>query len=132
MICTSLIVVSIGNTMAQKVDEERMTRDIEVAENVLTTLIKQQFDNQRMFFPLEIRGSYQSGYGVTFTLPADFTTPIVFSVPQGRGNVIIHDGSDELAPVISHSYRYEMEDELARSEEEKARANSLKDKAREK
>src|SRR5690606_40532571 len=68
MICTFLFVVSVGSTMAQKVDEERMNRDIAVAENVLTTLIKQQFDNQRMFFPLEVRGSYQSGYGVTFTL----------------------------------------------------------------
>ena len=63
-------------SFAQKLDEERMDRDIAVAENVLSTLIKQQFSNQRTFFPLEIRGNYQPGYGVTFTLPADFTTPI--------------------------------------------------------
>ncbi|MEP6737051.1 MAG: hypothetical protein ABJA70_16125 [Chryseolinea sp.] len=64
---------------AQKLDEDRMTRDIAVAENVLGTLIKQQVsNNQRNFFPIEIQGNYQQGYGVTFSLPADFTTPMVF------------------------------------------------------
>ncbi|MEO5978322.1 MAG: hypothetical protein ABIS36_19695 [Chryseolinea sp.] len=64
---------------AQKLDEDRMTRDIAVAENVLGTLIKQQVSNtQRNFFPIEIQGNYQQGYGVTFSLPADFTTPMVF------------------------------------------------------
>lgn len=129
MICTFLFVVSVGSTMAQKVDEERMNRDIAVAENVLTTLIKQQFDNQRMFFPLEVRGSYQSGYGVTFTLPADYTTAIAISIPQSRSMII--EGPNDLAPVVSYNFR-EMEEELVRSDEEKARSNSLKDNAREK
>src|SRR3954469_21250554 len=63
---------------AQKIDEARMERDIEVAENVLSTLLRQQFDKQHMFFPLDVKGTYQPGYGVTFRLPADFTTPITF------------------------------------------------------
>lgn len=75
-------------SFAQKLDEERMARDIAVAENVLSTLIKQQVSNQRTFFPLEIKGNYQPGYGVTFNLPADFTTPIAFFAPQG-GDVMI-------------------------------------------
>jgi hypothetical protein len=79
--------------LAQKFDEERMKRDIEVAENVLATLIKQQFNNQRTFFPLEVRGSYQSGYGVTFALPADFTTPIVLNLSTGNDNLFISGGS---------------------------------------
>lgn len=76
-------------SFAQKIDEERMQRDIAVAENVLSTLIKQQFGNQRTFFPLEIRGNYQAGYGVTFALPADFTTPIAFISPPGVNDVVI-------------------------------------------
>ncbi|SHH55719.1 hypothetical protein SAMN04488109_4349 [Chryseolinea serpens] len=71
----------------QKFDEERMQRDIAVAENVLSTLIKQQISNQRTFFPLEVKGSYQSGYGVTFTLPADYTTPMVWN--DGNGSTTI-------------------------------------------
>jgi hypothetical protein len=73
-----VLALSSGIAMSQKIDDTRMSRDIEVAENVLQTLIKQQFDNQRTFFQLEISGSYQEGYGVTFRLPADYTTPLVF------------------------------------------------------
>ncbi len=99
----SLIVLALssGVGMGQKVDETRMNRDIEVAENVLQTLIKQQFDNQRMFFQLEINGSYQAGYGVTFRIPADFTTPLAFNFSSGDGNVMIWDGGQS-----SFSYRY--------------------------
>lgn len=51
-----------------KMDERRMEQDIEVAENILSTLIRQQFD-RRNFFPTEVNGSYLAGYGVTFRLP---------------------------------------------------------------
>ncbi|MBL0742957.1 hypothetical protein [Chryseolinea lacunae] len=78
MMTVMLMLATTPATMAQKFDEQRMTRDIAVGENVLSTLIKQQFNNQRTFFQLEVNGSYQEGYGVTFTLPADFTTPIAF------------------------------------------------------
>jgi len=36
-----------------KIDEVRMQRDIEVAENILGTLIKQQYD-KRQLFPMEV------------------------------------------------------------------------------
>ncbi|MBX2945963.1 MAG: hypothetical protein KF725_09020 [Cyclobacteriaceae bacterium] len=77
---------------AQKIDEARMGRDIAVAENVLKTLIRQQFDKQRMFFGLEVEGSYQAGYGVTFRLPADFTTPIAMSFSGDFGDMVWIDG----------------------------------------
>jgi hypothetical protein len=77
----SLIWTVMHPAFAQKADEERMTRDIAVAENILGTLIKQQFEKQKMFFPLEIKSNYQPGYGITFYIPADYTTPIVFSLP---------------------------------------------------
>ena len=47
MIQTLVCSVVVFNTMpaiAQKIDEARMQRDIAVAENVLGTLIKQQFE----------------------------------------------------------------------------------------
>ncbi len=90
MIQTLLCSVVVFTTMpaiAQKIDEERMQRDIAVAENVLGTLIKQQFEKQKMFFPLEIKSNYQPGYGVTFYIPTDYTTPIVFALP-GDDNFI--------------------------------------------
>jgi hypothetical protein len=109
----------------QQQDDERMKRDIEVAENVLSTLIKQQFNNQRTFFPLEVKGSYQSGYGVTFNLPADFTTPIVFSISGGNDNVFISGGNRQNEP---NSYVYEMEV----GEDTNPDQIRLKDRAREK
>src|SRR6185295_3082236 len=62
-----------------KIDEQRMQRDIEVAENVLSTLIRQQL-NRRNFFPFEVEGNYSPGYGVTFRLPMDFGGPMMFSL----------------------------------------------------
>ncbi|MEJ1239555.1 hypothetical protein WBG78_15570 [Chryseolinea sp. T2] len=97
---TASIILNSAAVNAQRFDKERMDRDIAVAENVLYTLIKQQFANQRTFFQLQVRGSYQAGYGVTFVLPADYTTPIVLQqndmiwTPAGGGtNVSIYDGS---------------------------------------
>jgi len=84
------------NSTAQNIDDERMTRDIEVAENVLATLIKQEFEQRRTFFGLDVKGSYQPGYGVTFRVPADHSLPFVFSI-----------GGNELNPaVIADDYSY--------------------------
>ena len=68
------------HTLAQAVDEERMKRDIEVAENVLATLIKQEFQEGTSFFGLDVKGSYQPGYGVTFRVPTDQSLPFVISI----------------------------------------------------
>lgn len=92
----ALVLESTG-ALAQKIDDERMVRDIEVGENILTTLIKQQLNNQRTFFPLEIRGSYQAGYGVTFALPADYTTPIAFINIQTTGTGTISSSWEDAA-----------------------------------
>ena len=73
------VMINLQTVFAQKLDQERMDRDIAVAENVLGTLIKQQFNSQRTFFPLEIKGSYQAGHGVVFRLPANSPPPLVFS-----------------------------------------------------
>lgn len=98
---SSVLVLVMGAHVAtaQKIDDERMRRDISVAENVLGTLIKQQFSNQRTFFQLEIKGNYQPGYGVTFSLPADYTTPIAFTLGSGNGVVVYSDEFEEPATI---------------------------------
>ncbi len=55
---------------AQKIDDDRMTRDLEIAKNVLGTVIKQQ-QGTRSFFNVEAEAHYMAGYGVTFRLPPD-------------------------------------------------------------
>ena len=76
-----LSVVMISTGFSQANNDDRMNRDIEVAENVLATLIKQQFSKERNFLGIEVEGQYQEGYGVTFAIPTDFTVPIIFSDP---------------------------------------------------
>jgi hypothetical protein len=67
-----LVAFIISATAQNKIDEQRMQRDIEVAENILTTLIKQEF-SRRNFFPIEITGEYREGHGVTFRLPENIS-----------------------------------------------------------
>jgi len=81
LLCSAVLFTTMP-AVAQKIDEERMQRDIAVAENVLGTLIRQEFEKQKMFFPLEIKSNYQPGYGITFYIPTDYTTPIVFALPS--------------------------------------------------
>ncbi len=80
----------------QKIDEQRMYRDIEVAENVLTTLFKQELNQQRTFFGLEIKGTYQEGHGVMFRLPGDYNMPYFYSTPEARGGVYYRDDARPL------------------------------------
>lgn len=74
------LIFSFTLTGAQdKVDQGRMDRDIEVAENILSTLIKQQFE-KRSFFPMEVTGEYREGYGVTFRLPYELNGPMIWNI----------------------------------------------------
>ncbi len=51
-----------------KVDEQRMDQDILVAENILSTLMRQSY-GKRSYFPIEVKGAYTPGFGVTFRVP---------------------------------------------------------------
>jgi len=67
---------------AQTIDDERMQRDLRVAENVLTTLVKHELGQDGQFFGFAVRGNYQQGYGVTFSLPGDHTVPLVLHTTE--------------------------------------------------
>lgn len=82
-----------------KVDEARMNRDMEIAENVLQTILRQEF-GKRNFFPYEVSGSYRAGYGVTFRLPNDFDVPMAL-IWNDEPNIVINNGRDG-----SYSYSY--------------------------
>jgi hypothetical protein len=73
---------------AQKPTEDRMKRDIAVMETALSEMIKQEFD-QRNFLFMDVKGSYVSGYGVTFTVP---TSMITGTWSTGGNEVVIVDG----------------------------------------
>lgn len=118
---------------AQNIDEARMARDISVAESVLKTLIRQQFDQQRMFFGLEVEGSYQAGYGVTFRLPADFTMPIAMSFSGDMGDMMWMDGQrpGSFSYSITSPSSREVQVLEQRSRELEQQAKELEQRARE-
>ena len=90
----AVVILAVSGAMAQnKIDEQRMERDIEVSENVLGTIIKQQFE-KRAFFPMEIEGNYMQGYGVTFRIPYEVLGSSWFfgQAPEPPG-VAFMDGS---------------------------------------
>lgn len=88
---------------AQKIDEARMERDIEVAENILNTLLRQKSE-RRYFFPMEVEGKYMPGYGVTFRLPGEMMRvwgalapldPIVVQYPAAACKYSYSSSTDE-------------------------------------
>jgi hypothetical protein len=127
LVMMACIALTAASTRAQvKLDEERMQRDIEVAENILSTLLKQQFD-KRSFFPMEVRGSYRSGYGVTFQLPVDNVFMVWGETPGAFFNDNWNDGTWTEgfdAPVVIKNRNGERaEEEIARVKED---ANRVK------
>lgn len=87
LISAALLLEATSSAAQGKVDNERMDRDIEIAENALATMIRQQFSRNR-YYGMEIRGSYTPGYGVTLRLPGDFN--YVNRVGwEGKGGAVI-------------------------------------------
>jgi len=95
MISAAVLILAVSGVIAQnKIDEQRMERDIEVAENVLETIIKQQFE-KRSFFPMEIQGNYMAGYGVTFRIPYEILgSSWFFGQPSEPPGVNFMDGGN--------------------------------------
>jgi hypothetical protein len=77
----SFLIITILMSMAaygQNIDKQRMDRDLEVAKNVIQSLLGK--DNSYLMWSRNIDASYLEGYGVIFTLPNDF----VYSVGRSR------------------------------------------------
>jgi hypothetical protein len=112
------IVMQSHVTLAQKIDDERMTRDIEVAENVLSTLIKQEISQNRNFFGLDVKGTYQEGYGVTFRIPGDYNTTMIFT----QGTRMYYE---DVSPGVTIG-RVDQEEKVRRERDEAERTETMK------
>lgn len=101
-----IILISIATvTFAQKVDQERMTRDIEIAENALATIIKQQYGRNNRNIWIEVKANYTPGFGVTMRLPNDNSNWIYEYSYQssGGGNIGIIAPAPNGAATITYS-----------------------------
>ena len=113
-----VILFSISNGQDK---DERIKRDIEVAENVLSTLIRQQMERKSSFWSVEVKGSYTPGFGVTLRIPYE-NSPMAFAfstedirgatsiwAPEAEGgDVVIRNGNG--ATVIERRAREEGQD----------------------
>ena len=89
LICAAMVLgTNVAMAQNDNDNDSRLNRDIAVAENVLNTLIKQEF-SKRNFFPVNVKGTYRSGYGATFIVPTDMLSPMVW----GSSDVIMLDGA---------------------------------------
>jgi hypothetical protein len=115
---------------SQTIDDARMVRDIEIAENILGTIIKQEFEQERSFFALDIRGGYQPGYGITFRMPADYATPLAFTL-RGGNQDLYGNGDQGLTYSVGSTTPAYNQNRLAVAEDA-ARGYSLDEKNRQK
>lgn len=123
----AMVFIAAGAIAQGKVDEDRMQRDLEVTENILSTLIKQKFE-KRSFFPVEIQGEYREGHGVTYRLPYEFNGPMVWGLGP---DIAVLDGR-------SFSYSFEFPNgeqaELARvlDEDQRVKTETIRSTGRSK
>lgn len=129
----SVVYLMVVSTFAFAQADERMERDIKVAEGVLSSLIKQQFQNSS-WIPVSVEGSYRSGYGITFSV-ANFSnfpmnymvTPRAPQAPrvrvqggQGLGYTYSIE-TDEEGEVISEKITGRSADKTSKEEAEERR-----------
>ncbi|MGC4022109.1 MAG: hypothetical protein QM734_09275 [Cyclobacteriaceae bacterium] len=138
-----IVWMMIAGTIASaqnKVDDERMQRDIEIAENILSTMIKQQL-NRHNFFPMEVQGSYLPGYGVTFRLPSSefgnffyiqggndswtIDPPMPLGAPRAMTYSISSSNESEDAVAVEHeAIQAQKQAEIARQDAENAKRDA--------
>ncbi len=143
IMCVVAVVCSFMAIGQTKVDELRMEQDIEIAENILSTLARQQA-GKRNFFPTEVNGSYTAGYGITFRMPLggpfnafmfnSFDAPDMEIVtPDGSFSYYSYSGDDDedcvdCEKVKAKIARGAAEQDKARAEQSRARVQGMKRK----
>lgn len=113
-----------------------MERDIEVAENILGTLLRQQ-TGRRNFFPIETSGSYAPGYGVTLRIPQDGPFAFMFMAPPDPADIMTEEISPNgttitmsTAPKVARGQRAKAEAERSVAEEQRAKAEAERSMSR--
>lgn len=91
---------------AQDHDAEKMTRDIEIAEDVLIKLIQQQLNTET--WQDDVEGKYLDNYGVVFTIR---TLAESYAIGVGKDQIYIRNGRFGIKGGLSLLDKDEVEDE---------------------
>ena len=128
-----VLMMTVGMAVAQD-KEERIKRDVEVAENVLSTLIRQQMEKRSSFWPVEVKGSYTAGYGVTLRIPFEnwsFAYGVNTTAPAVWGTQDEFGGRNGVTVISRDKIREEIEAGQFDKEKLKAKRSTDRDSARE-
>lgn len=109
-----------GFKAGDEIDEKRMNRDLEIAKNILATLIKSNADS--WFGGSSIDASYIRGYGVVFTIPEH----LVYFHRGGNLMVI-----PEMPPMPDVEVEFDFDEDFEFSEKEIAKAEKEMKKQKE-
>ena len=135
IIILCIIPLFFGFKSGEGIDENKMNRDLEIAKNIIATLIKT--DANSFFGGNSIEASYIKGYGVVFTIPEH----LVF-FHGGPGNFFVMPKMPDMEP-FEMEFHFESEDgsdsfeqeeqfrvqNKARLEQDKAQMEQEKEKA---
>lgn len=93
------VLTIVGNTYtySQSIDQERMDRDLKVAENILATL-SEQGNGRRLWGYDNVESSYVPDYGVIFTMPMRNSISFMGQnavISTGKDDVIVIQDSDD-------------------------------------
>lgn len=69
VLCWLGMAMAIAQERSESIKDDRIRRDVEVAENVLSTLIRQQMERRTNFWVGDVKGTYTPGFGVTLRIP---------------------------------------------------------------
>ena len=93
-----------------QINDARMNQDLEIAENILSTLSSQGGDKSRsFFFGRNSRSSYVEGYGVIFNLPSSDGLLVIDRDGAGEAVIVERRGVNG----NSFSYNYAPEEKAA-------------------
>lgn len=102
-----------------QIDEKKMARDLEIAKNILATLIKTSSGS--FFGGQSIEASYINGYGVVFTIPEHL---VYFSVGSEQHIIEIPDVPSVSAPPypdFNFQFDFQFDDSISEEAHEQAR-----------
>lgn len=122
---TLIIALSGIHASAQDIDEGRMTRDIQIAEDIINGLIEQESKTNRLFKSIDVTGNYIQDYGVIFNIPVKGGIwPLGLNVWEGEsGEFVISDKVKEKDDKngkqhLSYAYSGEEFEELQESRDD--------------
>lgn len=118
-----LAIMIVGSTFGQSIDQERMDRDLKIAENILGTLSNS--NNRGFFSSRSVESNYVPDYGVIFSVPQ---SSMVFATSRPSNGIVISettsgsgysyvvadapDNDDKVKEVSKEEYKAEVDKQL--------------------